>query len=71
MEKPDKKSIDRRSFLKVAAGSGAALVASTQAMSAQQSERAGAGSEAATPSGVEVSYTLRAGIGLKCLSFRD
>lgn len=54
MEKQDKNSFDRRSFLKVAAGSGAALVAGAQAMSAQQSERAGAGSAAATPSGVEV-----------------
>ncbi|MCH8268074.1 MAG: twin-arginine translocation signal domain-containing protein, partial [Acidobacteria bacterium] len=39
MEKQDKNSFDRRSFLKVAAGSGAALVASAQAMSAQQSGR--------------------------------
>ncbi len=59
MEKPDKNSFNRRSFLKVAASSGAALVAGAQAMSAQQSERAG--SEAATPSEVEVLSTNRPG----------
>ncbi|MSO20027.1 MAG: thiamine pyrophosphate-binding protein [Acidobacteria bacterium] len=42
MEEPEKSSLDRRSFLKVAATSGAALVASTQALTAQQPAPAGA-----------------------------
>ena len=50
MEKPEKSFFDRRSFLKVAAGSGAALVAGAQALSAQQAERISAGAApTATP----------------------
>ncbi|MBI4479888.1 MAG: thiamine pyrophosphate-binding protein [Acidobacteria bacterium] len=49
METAEKSSFDRRSFLRVAASSGAALVAGAQALSAQQSERAAAGTVAATP----------------------
>lgn len=55
MEPPKKNSFDRRSFLKVAAGSGAALVASAQAMNAQQTERAAGATAPAAPAEVEVS----------------
>jgi acetolactate synthase-1/2/3 large subunit len=47
MEKPEQNSVDRRSFLKVAASSGAALVASAQALAAQQVERTAATASAA------------------------
>ena len=53
MKKPEKSSVDRRSFLKAAASSGAALVAGAQAMAAQQAERVSA-TAAATPADVEV-----------------
>jgi len=52
MKKPEKSSVDRRSFLKAAASSGAALVAGAQAMAAQQAERVSA-TAAATPADVE------------------
>ncbi|HWP84980.1 MAG TPA: thiamine pyrophosphate-binding protein, partial [Terriglobia bacterium] len=49
MEQPEKNWFDRRSFLKVAAGSGAALVAGAQALPAQQIERASVETAAASP----------------------
>lgn len=60
MEKPKNESFDRRSFLKVAAGSGAAFVAGTQAINAQQSGGTGPVREVAS-SGVEVVSTDRPG----------
>ena len=60
MEKPKNESFDRRSFLKVAAGSGAAIVASAQAINAQQSGGTAPVREAAS-SGVEVGSTERPG----------
>ena len=62
MEKSEKSSFDRRSFLKVAAGSGAALVAGAQTMSAQQqSGQTEPANAAAASSGVEVASTDRYG----------
>ena len=52
-EQPTKSPVDRRSFLKAAAGSGAALVGSAKVLNAQ-SEQAGPAAQADTPAVVEV-----------------
>ncbi len=54
MEKQEKGSFNRRSFLKAAASSGAALAAGAQALNAQQAERASTSAAEAATADVEV-----------------
>jgi acetolactate synthase-1/2/3 large subunit len=61
MEKQNKSSVDRRSFLKAAASSGAALVAGAQTLSAQQVERASAAPAPAPEPDAEVQSEGRPG----------
>jgi len=65
----EKSSFNRRSFLKVAAGSGAALVAGAQAMSAQQQS----GPEPDQNQGVVAGFPKRwhARLGVETLGFRE